>query len=169
MTRRLHIGCGQNLLPDPWENLDSEIDIRKPLPFLIGSARFILAEHIIEHVTFREGLAFLQECLRVLEPGGVLRLAFPDITREIPVAGYRDGFISHYNRQINCPEDVWFSILTDWEHQSCWTKDMAVRVLLSVGFDTVTVRRPGHSFYGALQYACDVVPRFETTALEAVR
>ena len=105
----------------------------------------------------------------MLEPGGVLRLAFPDITREIPVAAYRDGFIKHYNRQINCPEDVWFSILTDWEHQSCWTKSMGMRVLQSVGFERVTVCRSGDSTHSALEYVSDLVPRFETTALEAIR
>ncbi len=174
--KQLHFGCGQNLLLSPWENHDLETDIRKPLPFAIGSAGFILAEHVIEHVDFRSGVSFLRECLRVLEPEGVLRLAFPDITRDIPLEDYRSGFSKHYNRQLNCREDVWLSVLIDWEHQSCWTKDMAERVLVAVGFDRVSARDYGYSPHPELTgidgHHLSVglaLARAETTVLEATR
>jgi len=167
--RRLHFGCGQNRLPEPWENYDSEVDIRKPLPFPISSAGLILAEHIIEHVSFREGLGFLQECWRVLEPGGVLRLAFPDILQNFALEEYRAWVLKYYNKQINSPEDAWFSILTDWEHQSCWTGAMAVRTLMAVGFDSVNISTPGYTKRVELAGLVDLVYRAETTALEAVR
>lgn len=174
--RRLHLGCGQNVLPRPWENFDLDIDIRQPLPFDFCSVEFILAEHVIEHIDFRSGIKFLSECLRVLEPGGKLRLAFPDITREIPLEDYRSGFSKHYNRQLNCREDVWLSVLIDWEHQSCWTREMAERVLVAVGFDRVSVRDYGYSPYPELTgidgHHLSVglaLARAETTVLEATR
>lgn len=165
MSRRLQFGSGPNLLPPPWENFDAETDIRKPLPFPIGSAGFILAEHVIEHVDFRSGVRFLQECWRILEPGGVLRLAFPDITREIAIEDYRADFLKHYNRQINCREDAWFSVITDWEHQSCWTCEMAIRVLLSIGFEDVIE----WGFRWGRLAGVDWQDRPESTILEAVR
>ncbi len=58
---QVQFGSGHNLLPG-WDNRDSETDIRKALPFPIASVEFILAEHVIEHVEFREGLEFLREC-----------------------------------------------------------------------------------------------------------
>lgn len=168
MTRKLQFGSGPNKLPG-WENYDLETDIRKPLPFPIGSARFILASHVIEHVEFREGLFFLGECLRVLEPGGVLRLAFPDITRTIDVEQYRNGpYRQHYSRKLHCVEDVWQSILIDWGHRSCWTHNMARRVLLTVGFVEVINRVHGESQHEEL-CGVDGVVRQEETILEAVR
>jgi SAM-dependent methyltransferase len=167
--RRLHFGCGQNRLPEPWENFDSEVDIRKPLAFPIGSAGLVLAEHIIEHVSFREGLGFLQECWRILEPGGVLRLAFPDILQNFALEEYRALVLEYYNKQINSPEDAWLSILTDWGHQSCWTGAMAVRVLKAVGFDSVHIVTPGKSLTVGLSGVVDLVYRAETTAAEAIR
>lgn len=176
MSRRLQFGSGPNQLPLPWENFDAETDIRKALPFPIGSAGFILAEHVIEHVDFRAGLRFLTECFRILSVGGVLRLAFPDITRDIPIEDYRAGFTPHYNRQLNCAEDVWLSVLIDWEHQACWTKDAAMRILLAVGFQSVTVRAYGYSAHPELNgvdgHHLTVGPklaRAETTIIEAVR
>lgn len=162
----LQFGSGSNILPG-WENRDIETDIRRPLPFPIASADFVLAGHVIEHVEFREGLYFLQECFRVLRPGGVLRLSFPDITREIPIEDYRKEHSKFYNRQLNCPEDVWFSILVDWEHRSCWTKDAAIRVLEAVGF-TAAVRYWGSSPYHQL-CGVDAPIRCEETILEAIR
>lgn len=169
MNRRLQFGSGPNLLPPPWENFDAETDISKPLPFPIGSARFILAEHVIEHVEFRAGLRFLQECFRVLETGGVLRLAFPDITRHIDVEDYRPQFRKYYSRVMASPEDVWLSICQDWEHQSCWTGAMAKRVLLSVGFESALEKPTRYSDYAELEEVSDLVLRSETTVIEAVR
>lgn len=80
-TRFLHFGPGPNELPEPWENLDPSHDIRKRLRFEDSSVSGILAEHVIEHVPFVQGLGFLGEAWRVLEPRGVLRLAFPDVSR----------------------------------------------------------------------------------------
>ncbi len=175
--RLLQFGAGQNRLPAPWENFDRETDIQKPLPFPIGCARFILAEHVIEHIPFSEGLFFLRECMRLLEPGGVLRLAFPDITRNISVEDYRAACASLGSyRQINCPEDVWNSIAIDWEHKSLWSKDMALRLMMAVGFDEAYETTYGWSVFPELNevdghhLAVGVsMARSETTVIEAIR
>ena len=176
MTRYLQFGCGQNILPSPWENYDSELDIRKVLPFQVGASQYILAEHVIEHIEFRQGVFFLGECLRILQIGGVLRLAFPDITREISVENYCPFFTPHYSRQMNCSQDVWLSILIDWEHKACWTRDMGKRVLLAVGFESVEDRDYGCSPHPELMGIDGhhlgvglTLARAETTILEATR
>jgi predicted SAM-dependent methyltransferase len=73
---------------DGWVNADLQaykydnglpLDIRKPLPFADGSAKRIMAEHVVEHLDYHyEVPNFLKECYRVLEPGGVLRVVVPD-------------------------------------------------------------------------------------------
>jgi predicted O-linked N-acetylglucosamine transferase (SPINDLY family)/predicted SAM-dependent methyltransferase/GT2 family glycosyltransferase len=84
---KLHIGCGHNIFPG-WVNIDIEAnspgvdlicDIRNKLPFNDGSCSLIYNEHVLEHLTAEEGVFFLKECRRVLQPGGILRVAMPDL------------------------------------------------------------------------------------------
>ena len=81
MDLYLHFGAGLNQLPEPWLNLGPAHDIRKHLRFESDAAAAVVAEHVIEHIPFLQALGFFRECLRVLRPGGVLRVAFPDVSR----------------------------------------------------------------------------------------
>jgi SAM-dependent methyltransferase len=82
---RVNIGCGGNPTPG-WINLDVASypgvyfwDCRSGLPFADGAATAIYSEHFFEHLDFEtEARPFLQECLRCLQPQGVLRLVMPD-------------------------------------------------------------------------------------------
>src|SRR4030095_5583440 len=115
---QLHIGCGPYRISG-WENLDlPELDIREPLPFESESARFIFLEHVIEHIACCEAWEFFEEAWRVLEQGGVLLLAFPDITRV-----WREmtpEYISHENRTgrgIDSPRHAIRSLVCGFGHQ----------------------------------------------------
>jgi predicted SAM-dependent methyltransferase len=85
---RVHFGCGANPLQG-WVNIDGVanpcadllLDIRHVLPLEAGSAKFIFAEQVLEHLRFREALLFLQECHRILAPGGVIRILTPDLEK----------------------------------------------------------------------------------------
>jgi predicted SAM-dependent methyltransferase len=58
-------------------------DVRRGLPYPDGAARCVYSSHMIEHMARWQGLALVRECVRVLEPGGILRLATPDLARLI--------------------------------------------------------------------------------------
>jgi predicted SAM-dependent methyltransferase len=58
-------------------------DVRRGLPYPDGAARCVYSSHMIEHMARWQGLALVRECARVLEPGGILRLATPDLARLI--------------------------------------------------------------------------------------
>lgn len=80
----LHLGCGHNYRPG-WLNIDLgrkadlKLDLRRPLPFADGSCARIYSEHFLEHLDYPQPVTgLLQECLRVLVPGGELSLAVPD-------------------------------------------------------------------------------------------
>lgn len=160
----LNFGPGPNLLPEPWQNLDASHDIRKRLRFNDESTRAILAEHVIEHVPFLQGLRFFGEALRVLEPGGILRVAFPDIGRFLRIAGGETDRITlalnvraeAYGVGIAArPHMGWigaavdgmqvsgiergalYQMLTGWGHQMAWTEQSAAGALLVVGFARV--------------------------------
>lgn len=54
-------------------------NLRRPLPFVDESLRFIYASHVVEHFTRADGLSLLKECFRVLAPGGSVRVVVPDL------------------------------------------------------------------------------------------
>jgi ubiquinone/menaquinone biosynthesis C-methylase UbiE len=81
---KLHIGCGQRHIPG-FVHLDiackRHVDIvarAECLPLRNQCCALIYASHILEHFSRNEYLYVLREWWRVLQPGGVLRLAVPD-------------------------------------------------------------------------------------------
>lgn len=91
----LNIGCGTTYHPD-WVNIDvapvsHEImrhDAAEPLPFEDGGFDACYSSHLLEHLPGEEALRLLVEIRRVLKPGGIVRLAVPDL--EAVVRAYLD-------------------------------------------------------------------------------
>lgn len=54
-------------------------DTRAGLPLPDESVDAIYASHFLEHLTYENATYFLQECFRVLKPGGIIRLVVPDL------------------------------------------------------------------------------------------
>jgi predicted SAM-dependent methyltransferase len=88
-VRKLHLGAGENVLSG-WLNTDASgwrledvvyLDARKPFPFPDASFDAVFSEHMLEHLTYGEGQACLRECLRVLRPGGRIRVSTPALDR----------------------------------------------------------------------------------------
>ena len=187
MELLLNFGAGPNQLPEPWQNLGPTHDIRKRLKFENDSAAAILAEHVIEHVAFLQVLTFFRECLRVLKPGGILRIAFPDIGRFLSTRSLEFAFnpaAPSYAESLclrpglRLPETepdrtraaLW-QMLTGWGHQTAWTEHSAAGALLVVGFSRVARCPYGHGeLEGVDGHHRDVGPelaRLESTILEA--
>ncbi len=53
-------------------------DIAWGLPFNHDSVDYIFSSHSLEHITYREGLNFLNHAFHSLKPGGVMRVGVPD-------------------------------------------------------------------------------------------
>lgn len=143
MGHFLHFGAGPNQLPEPWQNLGGDHDIRKPLRFASDSASFIFAEHVLEHVPFLAGMGFLSECWRVLELGGVLRLSIPDVSRFVgnfTDGGYElNGRSGEYARalHLDSPREALQKLLTGYGHQCAWTEASLAGALVATGFQRV--------------------------------
>ena len=84
---KLHVGCGPKSF-DGWVQLDAEAagphidviwDLRWGLPCANDSCGFIYSEHVLEHLNVVDGLRFLRDCRRCLQPGGVVRIAMPSL------------------------------------------------------------------------------------------
>jgi SAM-dependent methyltransferase len=54
-------------------------DLRKGIPFADGTFDGVYHCHVLEHIDREDAPAFMAECLRVLKPGGVLRVVVPDL------------------------------------------------------------------------------------------
>jgi predicted SAM-dependent methyltransferase len=187
MDLLLNFGAGLNQLPPPWQNLGATHDVRKRLKFESGSAAAILAEHVIEHVPFLQGLEFFRECLRLLQPGGVLRVAFPDVGRfliaeESELAFnaaahcYAEGLAQRPGLDLppRSRERVRAALgqmLSGWGHQAAWTEHSAAGALLVAGFSQVHRREYGRGeLKGVDGHHRDVGPELallESTILEA--
>ena len=62
------------------------LDVTRPLPFRDDVFEAALGSHVLEHLAPDEAAALLRELRRVLAPGGVLRIAVPDL--DAVVASY---------------------------------------------------------------------------------
>lgn len=83
----LNLACGQVYCSDPaWTNLDFASDgddvrahnLLTPLPFRSASFDLVYFSHFLEHLPRAAVAGFLNQCLQVLKPGGILRLVVPD-------------------------------------------------------------------------------------------
>jgi predicted SAM-dependent methyltransferase len=78
---------------------DVTLDLRRPLPFDSNATEVIISEHFFEHVEYPGTVgALLKECLRVLKPGGTLRVSVPDT--EWPLRDYCSGGESSYSQAL---------------------------------------------------------------------
>jgi predicted SAM-dependent methyltransferase len=133
--RKLNLGCGSNILAG-WENHDSDVDIRNPLPYEDESIDFIFIEHCVEHVTTPDAVRFFAECLRILKYEGTLRVAVPSGDKIYDLAdseylkwhgqsGFGDGTRRGAVR----------SILLDHGHLSAWNHSILDACLFAAGFE----------------------------------
>jgi SAM-dependent methyltransferase len=84
--KKLQIGAGTNPLTG-WLNTDYEpttntmvfLNATKPFPFRDALFDYVFSEHMIEHISYKEGLFMMKEVFRVLKPGGKVWIATPDV------------------------------------------------------------------------------------------
>lgn len=96
----VNLGCGTRYHLD-WINIDFNgdgkivypWDFRRGLPLPSDSCDAIYSSHVLEHLSRNEAHYFLEECLRSIKRGGVLRLALPDL----------EGIVRSY---IKCLDEV---------------------------------------------------------------
>lgn len=106
-VRKLQLGSGLKLL-DGWLNTDCSLvfkspcflDVTRPFPIEERQFDYVFTEHLIEHLTFKQGQNLLRESFRVLKAGGKIRVACPDL--QIVVGLYnapriqeREAYIKH--------------------------------------------------------------------------
>ena len=84
----VNLGCGSRYHSD-WINFDIVSgspqvighDLRRGIPLADNSCDVAYHSHMIEHLRPAEAINLMEECFRILKPGGVVRVALPDLER----------------------------------------------------------------------------------------
>lgn len=85
-VRYVNLGCGSRYHPD-WINIDIAAsspnvishDVTRDVPLSDSSCEVVYHSNLIEHIRRADVMRFMRECYRVLKPGGILRVATPDL------------------------------------------------------------------------------------------
>ena len=163
--RKLQLGCGTNVFPG-WLNSDRVketdgvviIDATRELPFEDSIFDYVFSEHLIEHLEYRDGVASLKECFRILRPGGKIRIATPDLQFLVDLYGsgksdlqrnYVSWSLARFRPEIDIggEGDVFVinNFFRDWGHKFIYDRDCLGDALQSAGFSQITWRNVGES------------------------
>jgi predicted SAM-dependent methyltransferase len=155
-------------------------DVTQPLPVEDGAFAWAYSEHLIEHITPAQALAWLKDVRRVLEPGGLLRLTTPDLERYAAAYVSRDeAFFAEHSRRIRefglpaMPTRRAFmlnQIFQFWGHRWIYDLDELVGILGEAGFPPERVERRafGESAIAPVGALDSEVRRDETIYVEAI-
>jgi predicted SAM-dependent methyltransferase len=162
---RLHLGCGSKTLKG-WVNIDSiwrpnvavmtlPDDLRR---FRKSSVEYIYASHLLEHLSYpKQVTALLTTCYQILEGGGVLRLAVPDIEAIINAYSRNDEAFFEVQSQLHPPwcttklEHLMYALQQDGEHRFGYDFETLQKVLLQSGFENIVRSSFGQSTFEALR------------------
>jgi predicted SAM-dependent methyltransferase len=194
-VRKLQLGTGEDVR-DGWLNTDVHdfrgtnevvyMDARRPFPLPDASFDVVFSEHMLEHLTYADGQRCLSECLRVLRPGGRIRVATPSLER---LARLYDGELTDVQRRYvrwavdsfasdvgaHLPGFVVNNFLRDWGHEFVYDRDTLRHALERAGFVDVEehgVGESGDPRLAGLERHLGEAPEFneyETIVLEARR
>jgi len=154
-VRKLHIGCGTNILPG-WLNADFNtlhpavfhLDATRRFPFRNGEFAFVFSEHMIEHVSYSDGLAMLSECYRVMDRGATIRISTPNLAFVIDLyqpdkTNLQQQFLDWsadihlHDRAMNEDTFVINNYVRDWGHLFIYDEKVLRKSLAEAGFKDI--------------------------------
>lgn len=154
-VRKLHIGCGDNVL-DGWLNTEYEgsaplsvayFDVQNPFPLPSDTFDFVFSEHMIEHVPLREAFTMLQECRRVLKPAGRIRISTPPLEYLIKLvvnpAPEDEEYLLWHRREWSSESPVFTAAVAlsdyykQWGHQFVYDEPTLRALMAKAGFVSI--------------------------------
>lgn len=162
-TRKLQIGAGSNALAGwlnttlyPFDAGMVFMDGTVPFPLPDNSMDYVFSEHVIEHVTFEQGMFMLKESFRVLKRGGRIRIATPDLAKIIALYTTPDGdaqqsyirwIMDTFRPQVGeyNPAHVINQSFHGWEHVFIYDQPTLKQAFEAAGFVDVTLCAPNQS------------------------
>ena len=153
----LEVGAGSKKGINGWTTIDMEgncdilWDLRKGIPFPNESVSKIYSSHFFEHLTFKEGQIFLDECLRVLIPGGTFSICVPNARIYIEAYLNDSESLSILDRSKFCRYEpaynntskidyVNYTAYMDGLHKYMFDKENLICILKAKGMNNVRIR-----------------------------
>lgn len=143
---RLHVGCGSVRL-EGWINSDIEgnpdlfLDVTKRFPFPDGSVKYVYSEHMIEHIGVDDAAKCFKEFHRILAPGGVARIATPDLDYVIGKFNgdwkNQDWLSEAEYKPIQTRAEMINMSFRGWGHKYLYNEEELIRRLRSAGFAVI--------------------------------
>jgi predicted SAM-dependent methyltransferase len=187
----IHVGCGDRFV-EGWLNvglfpenripygclLEKEgvlvlnLDMTEGLPVSDGQLAHVYASHFMEHLTFADGVRFLERCQRMMASGGIIRLTFPDL--ELWIRKYAENdtaFFEKYrsiylkDKEARTKGQVFMSQVHGFGHQWNYDFEGMKDILEKAGFSDVTRKQPFDSLIPGIG---DLEPKDEGRLLETV-
>ena len=121
-------------------------DLRLGMPFPNNSVAKIYSSHLFEHLTYTEGQKLMDECLRVLKPGGSFSIVVPNAqmyiewytgTREVPPGAF--GWLPGYNQTTGIDALNYVAYMAG-EHKYMFDQENLLHILRAKGFENVAKR-----------------------------
>lgn len=144
---RFHLGCGVNFLSGwlnvgYWRHLEQgkiyatpnqtsgtvllNHDLRLGIPAGNNELDAIYHSHLLEHLTYFEGLQFLQKCHDALKPGGIHRLLVPDLAAfakayltedSFLLEKYKEHVLTEHSELYETKASIFMGMLHNHEHK----------------------------------------------------
>jgi predicted SAM-dependent methyltransferase len=169
-VRKLQIGSGRGPIAG-WLSTDINpiskdviyLNATKKFPFLDGAFDYISCEHMIEHISWNEGLFMLRECRRILRDGGIIRLSTPDLSvlLKIYLENTKNKVEFHYIKWITDsfvegvsiyrPSFVVNAAFRCWGHMFLYDEEILRIALQDAGFKNINRVAVGESAHAALR------------------
>ena len=164
--KKFHLGCGTIFIRNYlnigyWRHLDSDVvyvnpngvegtyllnhDLVLGIPASDNSLEVIYHSHLLEHLSYKEGIAFTANCFKALAPGGIMRVLVPDLELWINNYVNNNNFYFDEYRKALAPEGdlyptkgaVFMGMLHNHEHKMGYDFDTLKWVLERAGFERI--------------------------------
>lgn len=149
---KLDLGGGYQPGRNGWVNVDvsNEADLfwnlRYGIPFPTARVDRLYSSHLFEHLTYEQGQALLDECMRVLRPGGSLSIVVPNARMylEAYLSGepLPEGYLGWEpaNNRTTAIDAVNYVAYMAGEHKYMFDQENLLHLLRAKGFERVQQR-----------------------------
>jgi predicted O-linked N-acetylglucosamine transferase (SPINDLY family)/glycosyltransferase involved in cell wall biosynthesis/predicted SAM-dependent methyltransferase len=150
---KLELGASEKRM-EGWTTIDLDprsdlcLDLSQPLPFPDNCVEQIYSSHLLEHFSYPCPMVnLLSECYRVLQPGGVFKVAVPNARIYIEAYGKPESFDAqeyclykpafHYHSKIDF---INYIAYMDGHHRFLFDEENLPKIIANAGFEDVRLR-----------------------------
>ena len=164
---KLNLGCGGELKRG-WINIDVgqvkmfsgngisstetvfiDYDLRRgTLPLENESCDIVYSSHFFEHLNYKQGVSLMRDCFRVLRPGGIFRVALPNLrqlfraylendTKHLELIEIKDLLPEVEAGTETLVDYVNYGVYQYGEHKCIYDEEKVCLILQQIGFSSV--------------------------------